>query len=475
MTFAESALDQTISHFLRERAQTYPQALALVDGTRRLSFAELDAACDRLSAAIAARNVRYGDRVALLMADSASVIELIFAITRCGAIVVPLNWRLSAPEISYALEACEPALVFVSERFTALIEFAPEGSSVVCVSDQQNDGHDPLAAFAGAILTAHYDEPVAADSCLILFTSGTTGRPKGCLHSNRALTINALSTAEHLGLNSDDRLLLTMPLFHVGGLGLAFAHLAAGGAIVAAPPGCDAAKLRSLILSECCTSLSLDAGRIGDLSHLQEQGPHELGLRRLVRGGGMQSVESIHQNERALGLEVVLSYGQTEACGQTLYMRGADQDIGPRAVGRPARHVEARLVDTDGMPVAPGVVGELELQGPTVMLGYWNDSEASAQSVKNGWLSTGDSFYQDAAGFLHFVGRIKELVKSGGENVYPAEVEQVLLEQSRNRGLRRHWRAPRSLGRSGKGVRCNEITAHSSRSCAMVCGSDSKI
>ena len=428
MASGESVYNQTMAGLLRGRARAYPRRMALADGPCRHSFAELDERSDRLASALATRGVGRGDRVALVMIESAAVFELVFAVAKIGAIVVPLNWRWAPSEIGYALSLCKPSLLFVSERFADLVADAPREIPVIRLDDVSPDLEGPLAAFIGDSPRHAEIEIASHEPWLILFTSGTTGRPKGCVHANRSMVIAATSTVGHARLDPDDRMLLTLPLFHVGGLGMSIAHLSIGGAVVVAQSESDICAIRELIEIERCTTLSLDAKRLNELIALQEADERALPLRRLIRGGGLQSFEDVQRCERALNLKVILSYGQTESCGQSLYMAGAEQAVGPRAVGRPAIHVEMRLVDAAGNAVPARVPGELLLRGPTVMLGYWDNPEATEEATGDGWLHTGDNFHQDDEGFLHFAGRLKELIKSGGENVYPAEVEQALVE-----------------------------------------------
>jgi acyl-CoA synthetase (AMP-forming)/AMP-acid ligase II len=413
---------------LRGRARAYPRHFAVIDGKRRLTFAQLDEVTDRLASPIAGRGVQSGDRVALLMLENAAVFELAFAVAKLGAIVVPLNWRWVPPEVAHALNLCSPSLVFVSKRFQELLKDAPHDLSVVSLADEPQDANGQLCEFVGGSPRLPSADIPSDHPWLILFTSGTTGRAKGCVHATRSMVITAASTVAHAGLKPDDRFLLTMPLFHVFGLDMSIAHLSIGGGVVIARAGSDAGAIRRLIEEDRCTTLSLDGKRLNELMLMQEREPVALPLRRLIRGGGLQGFEEIQRCEQALNLEVILSYGQTEACGQSLYMRGSDQAAGPRAVGRPAIHLESRLANAEGDAVAIEEVGELLLRGPPVMLGYWNDPKSTDEAISGGWLHTGDSFQQDENGFLHFAGRLKELIKSGGENVYPAEVEQALLE-----------------------------------------------
>ncbi|HKY92956.1 MAG TPA: fatty acid--CoA ligase family protein, partial [Nevskiaceae bacterium] len=277
---------------------------------------------------------------------------------------------------------------------------------------------------AGAIAPA----PVrACDPLVILYTSGTTGRPKGCVLGQDGQVAAALATVAWHRLGPDDRWFVSMPLFHVAGLGMSLATFAAGGATVYAPRDAQAADVQRLLTDTGCTLAALAPTVLGPVMRRQATSPLPLRLTRVVVGGGMARESDLRGIRAALRVDTIGGYGQTEAGNFLAWLSGAEQTERPTACGRVLPHVEARVVDAEGRALPPDTVGELQVRGPSVMVGYWNDPDATRRALDaDGWLSTGDLMRIDACGYLHFTGRLKELIKSGGENVYPLEVEQVL-------------------------------------------------
>jgi acyl-CoA synthetase (AMP-forming)/AMP-acid ligase II len=414
---------QTVGALLRGTAAAYPRKFALIEGEQRIDYRTLDQRTDRLAVALACRGVAAGDRVATILTNGIATFELYFALGKLGAIVVPLNWRWALPELRRGLDFSSARLVFVSERFSSLAEELAEGAPVCLVPEGDFIGNGEWAKLWAEVNAGPALPTIrGSDPWIMLFTSGTTGKPKGCVHRHSAYSIVAASNAAHLGLTADDTLLLTMPLFHVAGLGISLGHLAVGGGIAIAPRDATPQELVTLIRDERCTVAML-AGLAAEVIAPDQP----LMLRLLVGGGGMLTPEQLERDVERLGCRIIVSYGQTEAATQSLYMESHEQAVGPTAIGRPAMHLEAIVMDDAGVPVEDGVVGELCLRGGTIMAEYWNDPAATAQALRAGWLRTGDSFWRDSEGYLHFAGRTKELIKTGGENVYPLEVEQVLL------------------------------------------------
>jgi acyl-CoA synthetase (AMP-forming)/AMP-acid ligase II len=401
----------------------------VVDGALRISFRELDRRTDRLACALAARGVRQGDRVATLLLDGLPTIELLLANAKLGAVTVTLNWRLAAPELGDILERAAPRLLFYSERFAHLIPNAsllhpfalPDSSEVGGVYEQ-------LVASASGPLA----EPVVRgdDPLFMLYTSGTTGRPKGCLQSHRGTVLAALAFVARRSLSSADRLISTSPLFHVGGLSHFFSALAAGAATVVAPRGLSGEETLRLISREGCTFGSPHDVLLEGMIDAQRRLSVPLRLRTITRGATLTPAEQIVAVQEHLGARVVGGYGQSELGGFATMIDDSEMVEHPTAIGAPLPHLEVRILDEAGNPDARAEAGELGVRGPSVMLGYWHDQEATRKAIGSGWLRTGDLVRRDGDGRLHFNGRSSELVKSGGENVYPREVEQVLLRHA---------------------------------------------
>jgi fatty-acyl-CoA synthase len=420
--------DQRFTPFdlLRTLSQRYADKPALFDGGRITHFQDLEQLVAQVAASLHAKGIRTGDRVATLLTNGLPMIALYYACSRLGAIIVPLNWRLAAPELRWCLDNTEPSILLISRRFAEMAEKTGAATPRVMVEDT------PELAFGDFLeCSAGIQAPIAAASdqtLIILHTSGTTGRPKGCMLSQRGQYVSTLASVERLGLTDSDRLLLAPPLFHVGGLGLSQAFLAAGASLVIPARDANTEQLHGLLSEKACTATSLAPVQLRPLLERQQQSPLALALRFVIVGGGMCDATYLKDIRAILKAAPYSGYGQTE-CGNFVgYLTGDEQRLNLTACARPLQHLQVRLVDEAGQLVAMGDTGELQVQGSSVMQGYWKAKQASeAAFTPDGWLRTGDLMRQDDIGLLHFTGRLKDLIKSGGENVYPAEVEQALL------------------------------------------------
>jgi acyl-CoA synthetase (AMP-forming)/AMP-acid ligase II len=415
---------ETVAALCRDMASAHGQNLALADGTTRLDFATLNTRTDRLANALRQRGVATGDRVAALLLDGNALLELYFAAAKRGAILVPLNWRLAPAELAYILHDSAPALLFVDESFVPLV--AETGLKLVAVTDN-NAGTGEYAQFLESGAATELPAPAPDAPWLMLYTSGTTGRPKGCLLTQTGQMASTSASLVYWGVGQEDRLLIALPLFHVGGLGILLTHFAAGAASIICRRHLATPALLDLAVAESCRSLCVSPTLLPEIIALQRTAPRNLTISRVTMGGGMHETALVREVRDVLGTEILAGYGQTEAGNFVCYLNATEQLKRPTACGRPLRHIQASIQDADGTPVPPGEVGELCLRGPSIMSGYWRNPTATAATLRNGWLRSGDMMRLDADGFLHFVSRSKELIKSGGENVYPREVELVLL------------------------------------------------
>ncbi len=403
---------------LAELATRHSDQLALIDGESQVSFLALARRTADFAHMLSGRGVGAGDRVALLLPDGHLFIALLFAVARVGAIAVPLNWRWAVPEIGFAIEDCAPAALLVAEDFAALAQDAvPDFPCTIVVGS--------LAAADPVAVVADPEPGRPADPWLMLYTSGTTGRPKGCLLSHAGIIASAYSCARWLDLAPPDRRFSPLPLFHVGGLTLLLAYLVSGCATVIMSRGTDAETAAALIVDERCTGATIPAAMLDRVLDLLSLRAGETQLRHLTGGGGMYPAAFVEELVKRSGADLALGYGQTEVSGFAGLIDAAQQLAHPAAATAILPGLDHRIVDESGV-VAVNQVGELQLRGVQVMLGYWQAAEATAAAFQDGWLKTGDLFSRDASGLLTFAGRTKELIKSGGENVYPAEVENIL-------------------------------------------------
>lgn len=404
-------------------AASHPRAIAFIEGERTCTFAELDARASALASALVAGGVRPGDRIALLMHNSIAMMELYFAAAKARAIALPINWRLAASEIAWIISDAAPSLILATEELHNLaVEFEREIPTFVISADKG-------LCFDALALTESPSLPEAAedDIWIMLYTSGTTGRPKGCLLDQRGQVISALASAVKWRAKPGDSLLIALPLFHVGGLGILFAHYVAGASVVIAPRHFSASRALQMLHDRRCTRSAIPPQLYRAICEEQRERQLSLWLDLVSMGGGMHDTGEIAAVREHLGTDVLLGYGQTECGNFVSYLTAEEQMAHPRSCGRPLAHLDVQIVDDHGEPVQPGATGELIVRGPSTLRGYWHQPEATASAMRDGWVRTGDLFSVDDEGFLTLLGRSKELIKTGGENVYPKEVELALL------------------------------------------------
>jgi fatty-acyl-CoA synthase len=435
-----SSPDANVASWLLRHAAERGDQPALADATRRLDYATLEERVQRCAGALTERGVRRGDRVALVLGNATPFLETVLACARLGAIAVPLNARLTARELRGLLADCTPRLLLTDAGHREAARGACEG-----LSDPPPRWLDLDAAADGyelALADASPHPSVAAvspdDPMLLLYTSGTTGRPKGALLPHRKTLANARNAELFFGLVPADRVLVVLPLFHSFGLKiLALPTLHSGGS-VRLQAHFDAAEIWRTVAREQITFFggvpTMFRALLEALESPEAQDLDLGSLRFLFGAGAAVPVELIRGFERH-GLVLKQGFGQTETsilC--CLDARDAVRKAG--SVGRPVAHAEVRCVRTEGIEaapaqwqdVAPGETGEIVVRGPLTMIGYWQRPEATAEVLRGGWLRTGDLATVDAEGFYTLVGRARHMFISGGENVYPAEVEATFLE-----------------------------------------------
>lgn len=415
----------TAAQWAKRLAQRHAGVIALIEGERRRTYAELDRRSDQLAAALGAAGVGPGDRIAALLPNSCALIELYFAAAKLRAILLPVNFRLAAPEVAFILEDSAPRFLFVADTLEHLAE-SLDGAIRKIVVPTGQAAHDPYEAFL-ATGGGHASDACGTDPWIMLYTSGTTGRPKGCLLDQKGQIISALASAGVWKPRQEDRLLMALPLFHVGGLGILFAHMMAGATVILAPRTFSPQDAHEMLAREECTVCGIAPQLYPEILAVQKRSPRTLRLRHVSMGGGMHPVELLEEVRKVLGTEILLGYGQTEAGNFISYLTSEEQFRRPRSCGRILQHLDARIVDAGGRDLPPGEAGELLVRGPSVLSAYWQQPEQTAATLCDGWLRTGDIVSMDDEGFITLLSRVKELIKTGGENVYPKEVENVLL------------------------------------------------
>jgi len=431
-----------IWHWLERRADLNPDRPALIDAGGVLPYRRLRDRVAGLAAGLAEQGVRRGDRVAVLAVNRAEYVEILFAAARLGAMVVPLNWRLTAAELAFQVGDSEPVLLVLDPGLKDLgmdVLTRPEAAPLRTVVALEGPG-DPAWVSYEALAQSPRGTPAGRpdDPFLILYTSGTTGRPKGAVLTQATQLWNSINIRTALNLTEHDVTLNVLPMFHAGGIGLlTLPTLHAGGTAVL-PRRFDPEEVVRLIAAHAVTAmfgvpsiylmlLESEAFRAADLSRVR------------FSCGGAPCPTTIIEAFRDRGLLFQYGYGLTETAPTCTLMPAAEAFRKIGSAGKAAIHVELRVVDDEGREVKPGEVGEVWTRGPNLFSGYWRRPEATAEvfvrpeepvpdggSYAGWWFRTGDLATLDEEGFLYVIDRKKDLIISGGENIYPAEVEEVL-------------------------------------------------
>ena len=389
------------------------------------TFGQFKGQVDRLASGLQKAGIKTGDRIGIVGKNSLPFFQIYGATAALGAIVMPINWRLSAEEMAFNLNDCTPVVVFADDEFGDVVSgIRNQLPSVRRFFNLNNTG--PLDTFDQLIVDAPLSaEPVADDAGLVIIhTAAVAGRPRGALVSHGNLLCASLHLNYCFGLSPDDVHLNLLPLFHVGGLFMAVNAFHAG-ALNVNMSKFDAEKAVDLIQSHKVSVLFDFSPILGSILDAQEKRNADISSLQSVMG--LDAPDTIERYQKATGGCFYTMYGQTETSCLTTMGRYNDR---PGSAGRPIPLGLVELVDDADRPVPTGQVGEITLKGPMVFKGYWNLEADNAHTFRNGRHHTGDLGRFDEDGFLWYAGRKpeKELIKPGGENVYPAEVEKVILE-----------------------------------------------
>ena len=423
-----------IPHYdwITHHATRRPEAAAVVDlaSGRRFTYRVFDRRIAALAGHLRhACGVGPGTRVAVLAQNTTDAFELQFACFRLGALFVPLNWRLALPELDAIAEDCSPAVLAHDAEFAGPAEALARRHAVAHVLLLGPEDGAYERTIAGASLLDRPHRATHDDPCTILYTSGTTGLPKGSVTTHGMNVWNAVNCAGFAALSPEAVFLCVLPVFHTGGLNV-FANpvFHAGGAVVVAQGFEPGETLR--VLADPALGVTHFFGVPAHyLFMAQHPGFAAADFTRLRRAvvGAAPTPTALLETWQARGVVLLQGYGMTETGPVVLALDQADAARKASSAGKPLLHVEVRIADAEGRDVATEEVGELWVRGPAVTPGYWNNPEATrATFAEGGWLRTGDAVRVDRDGFFFVVDRWKDMYISGGENVYPAEVENVL-------------------------------------------------
>jgi acyl-CoA synthetase (AMP-forming)/AMP-acid ligase II len=437
MTTTTSRLHDFLDHW----ADARPETEFAMQGERHLSYREALDAVNRLANAFVAAGLGVGDRIAVLSKNSIEYVLIYFAASKAGVVVVPLNYRLAVPEWTYILNDARPRILIAAGHYLTTIDaFRNELETVEHFVASDADG---LAGWENLHewLSSEPDTPperlVTEESdAYQMYTSGTTGHPKGAMLTHRAVTANVVQIGHALQLEPAERSLVVAPLFHAGAVPSTFSCVSRGGCLYIEEDFDPSEVVRALSEERISYAVLVPSMIQACLVGVEDAAERSYDSLRLIYYGASAIAEqTLRSAVEVFKCGFVQSYGMTEAT-QTLtflspadHLRGLDEQ--PElllSAGRPARGTEVRIVDEDDTQLPNGVPGEIVARGPQLMRGYWNRPEESARVLRGGWLHTGDIGYIDDEGYLFVQDRLKDMIVSGGENVYPRVVEDVLFE-----------------------------------------------
>jgi len=422
-----------ITYMLERNSHKYPDKAAIISSQEQITYRHYQNRVYRLANALRRLGVKKGDRVSTLFYNSPEQLITYMAVFQLGAILVPLNFRLSLPEYLFILNSSEASLLICGEEFTELADKIHRNTSQIkniIVSGQEKSVPD----FIGweELLVAETDELPSEtlddeDSLYILYTSGTTGRPKGAVITNKNLIWNSLNGVISGVLSGDEVVFYGLPLFHGAAMGGYFATALLGGTVVL-EKSFDPAKTFSLVQKEKITVIPAVPAMLRAFLNLPDRDRYDLSSLKCFSTGATVVPQALKQELRKAfpNIGIVDSYGLTEATSYVTILPEKDFLRKESCVGLPHAFVEIRIVDEQNRDVKTGEIGEILVRGPNIMKEYFNDPEATAETIIDGWLHTGDMGKRDEEGYLYVVDRKKDMIISGGENIYPREIEELL-------------------------------------------------
>ncbi len=433
-------MHDNLGGFLTKRAFLNPDRDAYVDSVsgERLSFSALNRRSNQLANQMLAGGLQKGDRVGLLLMNSAEFMESYFALAKIGAVVVPLNWRLVADELEFILkDSGTRRLIFGSEFVEVAAELHGRGDKTdidhwLQVADINGDGEtayfaEDYAEFREAGTEAEPPQGASGDDMLyIMYTSGTTGLPKGVVHSHSTAIWALITIGANAVYYEADRYLAALPMFHVGALSPLAANVYRGATSVVMR-AFDPVRAWELIQEERITTGLAVPAMLNFMLQVPDFDRYDRSHLRWMMTGAAPVPVSLTEQYADMGIEILQVYGLTETCGPACLMDSENALRKPGSTGKAFFHTQVRIVDENGNNCLPDQAGEVLVKGPHIMIEYWNRPDATRDTLIDGWLHTGDVAVMDEEGFVFIQDRIKDMVISGGENVYPAEIEAVLM------------------------------------------------
>ena len=430
-------MENNVGLYLTKRAHMSGDIEAYVDvgSGLRLTFNELNHRVNQVANLLLGLGIRKGDRVAIMMMNSAEFVEVYFATAKIGGVVVPLNWRLVADELEFILKDSGSRTLVFGDEFVGLAQelHSREGKTDIehWLQSKGDKSNEFFIDYEDSRVNSSDAEPgIGAkddDLLYIMYTSGTTGLPKGVVHTHNTMfwaIATLLATAE---MREGDRYLAALPMFHVGSLMPVTALLYLGGTSVVMREF-DPVRAWQLFGEEKITSSLLVPAMLNFMVQVDGKDGYDRSSLRWIQSGASPLPVSLIEQYLAMGIDIHQVYGLTESCGPACLITGEDAVAKIGSTGKAFFHTDIRVVSEDGDDVDPDVQGEVWVKGKHVMKEYWNRPDATAETItQDGWLRTGDVATVDSEGFVYIQDRIKDMIISGGENVYPAEIENLIL------------------------------------------------
>src|SRR5262245_30765050 len=431
-------LHDTLDYTARE----YPDADFAVSRGRRVTYREALGAANRLASALVGAGLAKGERFAVLSKNSIELALLYYAGSKAGVVPVPLNYRLAPPEWSYIVRDAGARVLFAQEALASALEPARAELSDVkhfVALDGAPAGYEPLAGFlAGQPGEAPGREVVTGDDAYQMYTSGTTGRPKGAVLTHRAVVAQLHQALLAFGARPGDRALIVAPLYHAAAALTTFVTVQMGGTLWIQDDFVPGEVVQALSEEKIAFAMLVPAMIQFCLLGVPDVASRRYDeLRLIIYGASPISEQTLRRAIEVFGCDFLQGYGMTETTAAATYLFPADHRRAlagePHlllSAGRPLLGTEVRIVDDNDQPLPNGQVGEVAVRGPQLMRGYWNLPEPTAEALRGGWMHTGDAGTLDDEGYLFIQDRVKDMIVSGGENVYPREVEDVLFQHA---------------------------------------------
>jgi len=440
-----SSIPWDIGYIPYKHSIMHPDKTAIIFEDEPITFRQLNEGINRCAHMLQAKGIKKGDRVAVLMLNCIEFLEIYFATAKLGGIFVPLNWRLLGPELEYQLNDCAARFLFFHDSFLGSIDLIRSGLKVEEDKFVYLKSGSPVIpgfelpgcpewaeAYTKLVENQRTEEPAVEEPVLmgdplaIVYTSGVTGKPKGAVLSHEQTFFKNFQIMTYTGGNPDDVIIAQMPLFHSGGLFIVATPSLNGGTTLVMRRGFnpnefaeDIERYKGTVVFALTTmwKMIIDSGKLDEI---------DVGSVRCVVGGGERTPVSLFEELAKRGLHMQQGFGQTENSAMMVVPK---EDIYRKmgSIGKPGYFTEVWIEDKSGKKLPPGQIGEIVAKGPTVMSGYWNLPEITEKTIVNGVLHTGDLGYMDEEGYFYIVDREKDMYRSGGENVYPAEIEKILL------------------------------------------------